>query len=93
MSLSETASSMGLLSNNGLEADKAGTGLRKVINSLVSPTKTGQAALDEYGISIKDANGQMRPLSNIMGQFQQKLSGLSKTKKLDLFHGMFGTPG
>ncbi|WP_277858234.1 phage tail tape measure protein [Latilactobacillus curvatus] len=93
LSLSETASSMGLLSNNGLEADKAGTGLRKVINSLVSPTKTGQAALDEYGISIKDANGQMRPLSNIMGQFQQKLSGLSKTKKLDLFHGMFGTTG
>lgn len=93
LSLSETASSMGLLSNNGLEADKAGTGLRKVINSLVSPTKAGQAALKQYGISIKDANGQMLPLSDIMGQFQKKLQGLSKTEKLDLFHGMFGTTG
>lgn len=39
--MSETAA-MGILSNNGLEADKAGTGLRKAINSLITPTANGQ---------------------------------------------------
>ncbi len=39
ITLHETASSIGILSNNGLEADKAGTGLRKALVSLQSLVK------------------------------------------------------
>ncbi|MEJ6358716.1 phage tail tape measure protein [Lactiplantibacillus plantarum] len=47
ISLSETSAAMGILSNNGLEADKAGTGLRKVIISLTAATDENSAAADK----------------------------------------------
>lgn len=92
-SLSETATMLGILSNNGLEAQVAGTGVRKVFNSLISPTKDAQKVLDKYNISIKDSHGKMLDMSTIFGEFNSKFKDLSKTQKVDLFHKMFGTTG
>ncbi|MFT9004997.1 MAG: phage tail tape measure protein [Liquorilactobacillus hordei] len=95
-SLSETASAMGILSNNGLEADKAGTGLRKAINSLVSPTDAATGALKDMGLSTKDfvgQNGKMKSMSTIFGMLNDHMKGLSDVKKQDIFHTIFGTTG
>ncbi|GEO59577.1 phage tail tape measure protein [Companilactobacillus bobalius] len=95
-SLSETSSAMGILSNNGLEADKAGTGLRKVINSLISPTKTGASALQELGLSTKDFTdnkGNMKSMTDIFGLLHDKMQGMGKNKQTDIFHNLFGTTG
>lgn len=95
-SLSETASAMGILSNNGLEADKAGTGLRKAINSLISPTKGGSEALQELGLSTKDFTdnqGNMKSMTDIFGLLNEKSQGMGKNKKTDIFHDLFGTTG
>ena len=53
VSLSETASAMGILSNNNIEADKAGTGLRKVILSLTAATDDNSAATDKRNNKIQ----------------------------------------
>lgn len=95
-SLSETSSAMGILSNNGLEADKAGTGLRKTINSLISPTKTGASALQELGLSTKDFTdnkGNMKSMTDIFGLLHDKMQGMGKNKQTDIFHDLFGTTG
>ncbi len=95
-SLSETSSAMGILSNNGLEAEKSGTGLRKVINSLISPTKTGASALQELGLSTKDFTdnkGNMKSMTDIFGLLHDKMQGLGKNKQTDIFHDLFGTTG
>ena len=95
-SLSETASAMGILSNNGLEADKSGTGLRKAINSLISPTKTGASALEELGLSTKsftDNKGNMKSMTDIFGLLHDKIQGMGKNKQTDIFHDLFGTTG
>lgn len=95
-SLSETSSAMGILSNNGLEADKAGTGLRKTINSLISPTKTGASALEELGLSTKDFTdnkGNMKSMTDIFGLLHDKMQGMGKNKQTDIFHDLFGTTG
>ncbi|MBU7554442.1 phage tail tape measure protein [Pediococcus ethanolidurans] len=95
-SLSETASAMGLLSNNGLEADKAGTGLRKAINSLISPTKGGTSALKAMNLSTKDfidKKGNMKSMTDIFGLLKSHTEGMSKNKKTNLFHSLFGTTG
>lgn len=52
--LNESSTAIGILSNHGLEADKAGTGLRKVINSL-----TG-ALGDQINAMDKSAAGQAK---------------------------------
>ncbi|AMV65204.1 Phage tail length tape-measure protein [Pediococcus damnosus] len=95
-SLSETAAAMGLLSNNGLEADKAGTGLRKAINSLISPTKGGTSALKTMNLSTKDfidKKGNMKSMTDIFGLLKSHTDGMSKTEKTNLFHSLFGTTG
>lgn len=99
MSLAETASSMGILSNNGLEASQAGTGLRKVINSLntaISNIGNKKSPLRALGITKKDlveSNGQMKPLAQAMGVLNAHMRGMSKVKKLDLMKTLFGTTG
>lgn len=58
--LSETSSAIGILSNHGLEADKAGTGLRKVINSI-----TG---------ALADANNAQESTNEKLGKYSDKIA-------------------
>lgn len=95
-SISETASAMGILSNNGLESDKAGTGLRKTINSLVSPTDNATGALKKLGLSTSsftDKNGKMKSMSDIFGILNSHMKNLSGHDRTDVFHAIFGTTG
>lgn len=96
LSLSETAAAIGILSNNGLEADKAGTGLRKVIVSLQSPTDNATGALKRIGLSTKDfvdQNGNMKSMTEIFGLLNQHTEKLSSFQKGQIFHALFGTTG
>lgn len=97
--LSETASALGVLSNNGLEADKAGTGLRKVIVSLNTAVKnigTKKDVLASLGIKKSDivqSNGQLKNLSTVMDVLNQHTKSMSATKKAAVFNTLFGTTG
>lgn len=96
LSLSETAAAIGILSNNGLEADKAGTGLRKVIVSLQSPSDAAAGALTKIGLSTKDfvdQNGNMKSMTEIFGLLNQHTEKLSSFQKGQIFHALFGTTG
>ena len=92
----QTASAIGILSNNGLEADKAGTGLRQVFNSLIRPTKGGTEALNQMGLSVKDftdKSGKMKSMSQIFDTLNKHSSNLSKQEKGALFKALFGSTG
>lgn len=97
--LSETASALGVLSNNGVEADKAGTGLRKVIISLNTAIKnigTKKDVLGALGIKkdeIVASNGSLKSLSTIMDVLNQHTKDMSATKKAAVFNSLFGTTG
>lgn len=94
--MSETAAAMGILSNNGLEADKAGTGLRKAINSLITPTANGQKTLSKINLTTKDfltKSGKVKSMSAIFKTLNSHMKGLSANEKQDIFHALFGTTG
>lgn len=97
--LSETASAMGILSNNGLEADKAGTGLRQVINNLVTGVKnidSKNSVLGKLGLKKKDlvdAQGNMKSLSAIFEAINSKMKGKESPEKASIFKSLFGTTG
>ncbi|KRK48192.1 NlpC P60 family protein [Secundilactobacillus kimchicus JCM 15530] len=96
ITLHETASSIGILSNNGLEADKAGTGLRKALVSLQSPGKAAIQAMKDIGVSTKDfvkSNGDMKSMTDIFGILNQHTKDLGKSEKGAIFHNLFGTTG
>lgn len=96
MSLEETAAALGILSNNGLEAQKAGTGLRKVISSITSPSKAAEDSLKGIGLKISDfvdKSGNLKSVSQIFGLLAKHTEKLSNAKKVDLLHKIFGQTG
>ena len=68
-SLKDTVATIELLSNAGIKASKAGTGLRRFMLNLLNPTKKGQAVIDKYNISLYNMNGETRELTEIVRQF------------------------
>ena len=101
LSLAETASTMGVLSNNGLEADKAGTGLRSTINGLTSQiNKIGKknSIFDKLGIKkseMLDAHGNLKSLSTDMAVLYKHIQEHSKggAEQNGFFKSIFGTTG
>lgn len=74
ISLERAAAAIGVLSNSGLQGTMAGTGLRRIISELASPTKEAQKELMKLGLSYKDVNPQTNSLVDIL----TKLKPLAK---------------
>lgn len=99
--LSQTAAAMGILSNNGLEASKAGTGLNEVINRL--STATGNLlkgdkknALAKLGIKPKEittSTGKLKDLATVFGVLNKHMQGMSKVQKINIMKSLFGMTG
>lgn len=96
-SIEQTSAALGELSNHGMEADKAGTGLRKTITSLASPTDTAIGALKEIGIKstkiFQDAKGNFKSLSAIFKIIEDHTKKLGGADKADIFKRIFGQTG
>lgn len=101
ISLAETASALGVLSNNGLESEKAGTALRATINGLTNQVnKIGKknSIFDKLGIKkseMLDAHGNLKSLSTDMGVLYKHIEEHSKggSDKNGFFRSIFGTSG
>lgn len=78
----EIAAAVGLLGNAGIQATMAGTGLRKIILSLVAPTAAGADAMEKLGIQVRNARGQILPLANIFMQLRQAGASLEDLKAI-----------
>ena len=66
ISLEDTAAAIGVLSDAGIQGERAGTALRGIMASLASPTDQARDALAAYGVTIDDVNPATRSLSEIM---------------------------
>jgi TP901 family phage tail tape measure protein len=64
--IEETSALIGVMSNAGIQADKAGTAARGAFLKLAAPTLRGRMALNEYGISLTDTSGKMRNIVDVM---------------------------
>lgn len=80
-SIEDTATAIGLMANAGIKGEQAGTSLRSVLTRLSSPPKECADAMKALGISMTNADGTMRPLSDVMGQLREKFNGLSESQQ------------
>ena len=80
---------LGVMADNGIKGSEGGTKLRNVLLSLSSPTKNGAAELARLGVSIYDAEGNMRQLDAIMGDLNKALSSLSQEEKTAAISAIF----
>ncbi|CAD5377363.1 hypothetical protein OF001_U20290 [Pseudomonas sp. OF001] len=91
VSLEQTTAAIATLSNNGIKASRAGTALRRLFVSIVNPTKKGAAVLDQYGVSVKDAEGKTKSLSNIIRQLNENIPEVDRLAAIQDLVGVYAT--
>lgn len=69
-SIEDVALALGLMANNGIKADMAGTSLRNMFNRMAKPTKESQAAIEQLGLSLYDEQGKMYSFRDVMKQMR-----------------------
>lgn len=61
LSFGDTAAFLTILAKNGLRGSDAGTSLRTALIRLVNPSERAQEAFNKLGITLRDAQGNLRP--------------------------------
>lgn len=89
-SVEDVSVALGLMANTGIKASQAGTSLRTAITNMASPTKNMAAVMEEYGITLTDADGNMLSLSDVMGQLREKMGGLDESTQASAASMLFG---
>lgn len=95
-SVETTTAAIGELSNAGIEGSRAGTGMRKMLMSLVKPTKGATEALQKYGMTMddfKNKDGSLKQLPDIMRTINKHVGKLGKADKGAFFKAVFGATG
>ncbi|MEH7237317.1 phage tail tape measure protein [Bacillus sp. JJ1562] len=91
ISMEELAASVGIMVDNGLAGEQAGTTLRMALQRLADPTKEGAAALEALGVKTTDASGNFLDLSDIIPQFVKGLNNMTDAQKVARLSTIFGT--
>ena len=81
LSLEETAAAIGIMADAGIKGSQAGTTLRGSLTRLARPTKAMTKSMEELGVSFYDANGNMIPLREQIGQLQSATAGLTQEER------------
>lgn len=89
VSLEETSAAVGALSNAGLQATLAGTGLRRVLAELESPTTKSRKILRSFGISLDDVKPSAVGLTAALQRMAD--AGIDTGTALEIF-GQRGGP-
>jgi TP901 family phage tail tape measure protein len=97
LSIADTAASIAVLSNNGIDGMKAGTALRSILSQLQPITKGATETMMELGLITKDganqfynADGSLKGMNQIIGLLNTSMSGLTEEQKIAYTTSMFG---
>ena len=75
VSLEDTSVALGVLSDAGLKAERAGTGLRGIFQKLVNPSIKAQKIIEDYGIALEDVDPAQVGLSKSIENLAPVLAG------------------
>ncbi len=89
-SVNDAALYMGVMANNGIEADKAANSLKTGIARLVSPAKEGAEMMAQLGISVTNADGTMKDCVTIQRELHEAFSKLSESEQIAAASAIFG---
>lgn len=89
-SVNDAALYMGVMANNGIDADKAANSLKTGLARLVSPAKEGAEMMDKLGISVTNADGSMKDSVTIQKELHDAFSKLSESEQIAAASAIFG---
>lgn len=87
----ETVAAMaGKLGDNAIRGSQAGTAMRAVFTRLVAPATEGQKALYALGVSVKDAQGNVRAMPDVLKDIGTALKKLPQAAQAAIKKDIFG---
>lgn len=89
-SVEDTSLALGLMANASIKGSMAGTALKTSLANMAAPTDSMAAAMDKYGISLTDSEGNMKSLRGVIDNLRGSLGGLSETKQTAAASTIFG---
>ena len=89
-SVKDAALYMGVMANNGIDADKAANSLKTGLARLVSPAKEGSMMMEKLGISVTNADGTMKDSVTIQKELHDAFGKLSESEQIAAASAIFG---
>jgi len=90
VSIEQTAAMTGLLGNVGIKGSSAGTTLRSMLTRLSAPAGEAATALKELGIQTRDSEGNMRNITDIVGDLGKATKRMGSGQRLEILKTLFG---
>jgi TP901 family phage tail tape measure protein len=90
LTLEETVGGLTAFAQAGLIGSDAGTSFRAALLRLQNPTEESKKLLEQYGIELVNSRGEFIGLSEIAGQLQERLSGLTEEQRGATLATIFG---
>jgi len=89
-SVEDAALYMGVMANNGIDANKAATSLKTGMARLVKPAKDGATWMERLGINIVNADGSMKDSVTVQKELNEAFAGLSESEQIAAASAIFG---
>ena len=89
-SVEDAALYMGVMANNGIEANKAANSLKTGLARLVSPAKDGAKMMEQLGISVTNSDGTMKDSVQIQQELHDAFGQLSESEQIAAASAIFG---
>lgn len=91
--IEDTAVAIGLMANSGIKASQAGTSLRSLLTNLTHPVGQAKDAIEAIDLSITNADGSVKPLSQTMEELRSKFLTLSEAERTQYAAMLAGQEG
>lgn len=89
MDLNTMNAELGILANNGIKGAEGGTHLRNVLQALVAPSDKAADTLEELGIEVEDADGNIRNLNDILTDLNTSMDGMGDAQRTRIISTIF----
>jgi TP901 family phage tail tape measure protein len=93
LSIEDTVAILAAFSERGIKGAEAGTQLRSMLSNMTSDTDKVNGMWQQLGISMFDAQGQVRPLNTVMGELRERMAGMTEQEQIETIRTLAGAYG
>ena len=89
-SAEDASIALSLMANAGIKGSQSGTSLKTALTNMLAPTNSMAGVMEEYGISLTNADGSMKSLKEVMIMLREKMGGLDEATQGAAASTLFG---
>lgn len=91
LSIEETTGTLAAFASAGLVGSDAGTSFKVMLQKLQNPSKEAAGLMNEYGISLYDAEGKFKGITAVAGDLKRGLQNLTPAQRDAALATIFGS--